>query len=60
MNAGTVVVDASLAVKWVLEEPYTREAEELLAKWKDNEVRTIAPGLPRMTASSSTCSGCAG
>jgi predicted nucleic acid-binding protein len=32
VNIRTVVVDASLAIKWVLEEPYSREAEELLKK----------------------------
>ena len=45
MNRGTVVVDASLAIKWVVEEPYSPEAERLLEGWKDEDVRTVAPGL---------------
>lgn len=45
MNRGTVVVDASLAIKWVVEEPYSTEAERLLERWKDEDVRTVAPGL---------------
>ena len=28
--SGEIVVDASLALKWVLEEPYSTEAHELL------------------------------
>jgi predicted nucleic acid-binding protein len=35
----------SSAVKWVVEEPYSPEAERLLEKWKDEDVRTVAPGL---------------
>ena len=45
MTGETVVVDASLAIKWVVDEPYSREAERLLEKWKDEDVRTVAPGL---------------
>jgi predicted nucleic acid-binding protein len=45
LNRGTVVVDASLAIKWVVEEPYSPEAERLLEGWKDEDVRTVAPGL---------------
>ena len=45
MNERTVVVDASLALKWVLEEPLSREAEGLLAQWEEGRVRMVAPGL---------------
>lgn len=41
----TVVVDASLAVKWVLEEPYTQEAISLLHEWADQQIQIIAPSL---------------
>lgn len=40
-----VVVDASLAVKWVLEEPYTAEAVGLLAVWEEREVDILVPAL---------------
>ena len=38
-------MDASLVLKWVLREPFSKEAEQLLRDWKDEDVRTIAPGL---------------
>jgi len=36
-------VDASLAIKWVLEEPGSREAGELLGKWKNGGIGMLAP-----------------
>ncbi len=39
----TVVVDASVAVKWVLEEIYTAEAVDLHTVWEANGVQPIAP-----------------
>lgn len=45
MVISTVVVDASLALKWILEEPFSEEARELLLRWKEDDVKTIAPGL---------------
>ena len=39
-----VVVDASLALKWVLEEDYTAEAIDLLAHWRAHRIARIAPG----------------
>ncbi|MBI3961872.1 MAG: type II toxin-antitoxin system VapC family toxin [Deinococcus sp.] len=41
----SVVVDASLAVKWVLKEPYTVEAMALLAEWERQQCRILAPSL---------------
>ena len=38
-----VVVDASLATKWVAPEPYTAEAIELLAEWRENGWRRLVP-----------------
>ena len=43
--AGLVVVDASLAVKWGLPEPYTEQAFELADRWADDETQLIAPCL---------------
>lgn len=40
-----VVVDASLAVKWVLQEPYTDEALALAGEWAVVGVNPVAPGL---------------
>jgi predicted nucleic acid-binding protein len=42
---GDVVVDASLAVKWVITEPYSPEAIELLAGWVADAVDVGAPPL---------------
>lgn len=41
----TVVVDASLALKWVLEEEDSPRAKSLLQEWIDNDVEIIAPAL---------------
>lgn len=38
-----VVVDASLAVKWVITEIHTPEAVHLLADWEQRTVRRLAP-----------------
>ncbi len=40
-----VVVDASLAVKWVLEEPYSAEANNLLENWEGEGSKLLAPAL---------------
>jgi len=40
-----VVVDASLAVKWVLKEPYADEALALASEWAATETRPAAPCL---------------
>jgi predicted nucleic acid-binding protein len=40
-----VVVDASLAIKWVLKEPYADEALALAGEWADTETRPAAPCL---------------
>ena len=42
---GYVVVDASLAVKWVLKEPYADEALALAREWAATETRPAAPCL---------------
>lgn len=42
---GYAVVDASLAVKWVLKEPYTEEALSLGDRWLAEETKPIAPCL---------------
>ena len=39
------VVDASVAAKWFLPEPYKDEAEELLRDFLDEKVELIAPDL---------------
>lgn len=40
-----VVVDASLAIKWVLKEPYAEEALALASEWAAAETRPVAPCL---------------
>jgi predicted nucleic acid-binding protein len=42
--SGSVVVDASLAVKWVLTEPYTNEAVALLTDWSSQQIAPVVPG----------------
>jgi predicted nucleic acid-binding protein len=42
---GRVVVDASLAIKWVIDEPYTDEARSLLIDWEQRVVDRIVPVL---------------
>jgi predicted nucleic acid-binding protein len=39
------VVDASLALKWVLLEPFSAEADALLGEWQAAETRLLAPSL---------------
>lgn len=45
MSAAEVVVDASLALKWVVEEPYSGEARSLLAAWGNHRRKLLAPAL---------------
>ena len=40
-----VVVDTSIAVKWVLDEPDSSIAQALLANWINKEVALLAPAL---------------
>src|SRR5260370_7707035 len=40
-----VVVDASLALKWVLSEPDSSAAITLLAKWNTENTEVVAPAL---------------
>jgi predicted nucleic acid-binding protein len=41
----SVVVDASIAIKWVLQEPDSDVAHALLAKWIEEETVILAPVL---------------
>ncbi len=41
----TVVVDASVAVKWLVEEIYSRQADDLLAGWDQDNTRIAGPHL---------------
>ncbi len=43
----TVVVDASVALKWVLQEEYTDEALALRSRWQDAAELIIAPPIFR-------------
>lgn len=43
--SGHVVVDASLAIKWVVKEPYAEEALALAGKWAAAETKPAAPCL---------------
>ena len=40
-----VVVDASVAVKWLVREPHSEEALELLASWAESGLTLVAPHL---------------
>lgn len=40
--AGLVVVDASLIVKWLVVEEYTKEANDLAAQWNDQQTQVVA------------------
>ena len=42
---GTVVVDASLAVKWLVDEVHSAEARAIARLWEERGVRTAAPCL---------------
>lgn len=48
---GLVVVDASLAVKWVVAEPYSDLARSLVQEWALSGVRPVAPPLLVVEAS---------
>ncbi len=45
MRADEVVVDASLALKWVEQEPYSDEASALLENWQKQRRRLTPPAL---------------
>ena len=46
--AGFVVVDASLAVKWLVTEDYTPEADALARYWDEQEIQMVAIHLMPM------------
>ena len=48
-----VVVDASIALKWVLDEPDSDIAQILLAEWIDKELVILAPALLAYEATNS-------
>ncbi len=41
----SVVVDASIAIKWLIEEDYSGEADQLLTAWDRDKTRVAAPHL---------------
>ena len=43
--SGSVVVDASLAVKWLVEEDDSDKAHAILQSWVDQDITRIAPYL---------------
>jgi predicted nucleic acid-binding protein len=43
--SGPVVVDASMALKWIVMEPHTPEARALLARWTGEGRSVLAPSL---------------
>src|SRR5260370_35113401 len=45
MKSNCVVVDASIALKWVLDEADSSTALAMLADWTDNGVEILAPAL---------------
>ena len=48
--AGYVVVDASLAVKWLVVEEHTREANALARHWSAQGTQMVAPHYMRVEA----------
>ena len=48
--AGYVVVDASLAVKWLLTEEFTEQADALAQHWLREDVQMAAPSHMRVEA----------
>jgi predicted nucleic acid-binding protein len=45
VSTDEVVVDASLALKWIEQEPYSAEASALLENWRLRHCRLLAPAL---------------
>ncbi|MGH7814246.1 MAG: type II toxin-antitoxin system VapC family toxin [Candidatus Binataceae bacterium] len=45
MSAAEVVADASLALKWVFDEPFSAQAHALLNQWRADRRRVLAPAL---------------
>lgn len=43
--SGPVVVDASIALKWIVKEPYTPEARALLTGWTADGTSLLVPSL---------------
>ena len=54
----TVVVDASLALKWVLEEEYTEEALALRNQWRVTGQAVIAPSIFRSEVTNALHQSC--
>ncbi len=45
MNSNDVCVDASLAVAWLFDEEYSRNADALRREWRERDVQMIGPAL---------------
>jgi len=45
LSADQVVVDASIGIKWAVDEPYSPEARLLLVEWRTARRQMIAPTL---------------
>jgi len=45
LNAQQVVSDASLALKWIVDEEYTAEAWKLLISWRTQRKEILTPSL---------------
>ena len=43
--SGLVVMDASLAFKWIVSDPYSAAATAKLEEWVGSRTRLLAPGL---------------
>jgi predicted nucleic acid-binding protein len=55
MSSDKLVVDASVAIKWLLREPGREEAVRILKSFGQGEVRLIAPHLLVSEVSSGLC-----
>jgi predicted nucleic acid-binding protein len=43
MNLNDVCVDASLAVAWLFDEPYSKNADALRREWRDKGIQMVGP-----------------
>ncbi len=58
MTSKTVVVDAGLAIKWVLEKPGSLEASKLLDEWKNSGIGMLAPEVFAADVAEVLCRRC--
>ena len=45
MNSNNVCVDASLAIAWLFDEPYSENADALRQEWREHGVQMVGPPM---------------